>query len=173
MGGGMWSRGKSVLVRRGSDGRESPCGAYKTMSSKGVSLLDETVEGGGGAGGRDEIWRSGGLGESGGVRVNEVSVMEVEAMLDTEAFPSSRVAHESRRRTLAVAPLHTSQQGSGQSTCRKWEASYRCPKGLEKTEFRCVVRTCVLVFVCCQCGAIYCQLRDQPQWRDCLRKTGL
>lgn len=46
-------------------------------------------------------------------RVNEVSVTEaVEAMLDTEAEQSSRLAHESSRLTFTVAPLHTSQQGS-------------------------------------------------------------
>lgn len=39
-----------MLVRVGSGGRESPCGVPKRVSSKGVNVLVERMEGGGGEG---------------------------------------------------------------------------------------------------------------------------
>jgi hypothetical protein len=43
----------------------------------------------------------------------------VEAKCDTEGAAAARDARERRRLTLAVAVLHTSQRGSGHSSCRK------------------------------------------------------
>lgn len=121
-----------------SDGTESPSDEAESVSSKWALCWSEMMEeecrdsscGGSEIGFPEEF---SGRGRD---RVNMVSnsETEVESILDAEAAPSSRVIWEIRWLILTIVPLHTSQEESGYSRCRKWEWSCSSPRGLQEIE---------------------------------------
>lgn len=113
-----WSSGDLKFKGEiGSGGTESPSGESERKSDKGVAGLGEMMEGVPGEG-PDKVSGTAspeGTAETVEVTGNDGSITEDVEDEDAAEEASSRHSGSSRRWTIALALLHTSQRGSGHS----------------------------------------------------------